>query len=161
MRSQRSTVEALAGDAFDPVPGALNRELPDRRPARGDTEVPKILIADDEARLRRLISATLERLGHELLEAPDGTSALAAARQERPAVALLDVQMPGLDGLTVCRAIKEDTTLAGTAVIMVTALAGDVERQRGLEAGADAYLAKPFSPLELLKLVERVLAHAA
>ncbi len=116
----------------------------------------KILIADDEASLRLLVAATLEDERFQITEAKDGTSALAMARAEHPDLVLLDVAMPGLDGLEVCRAIKRDPALAGTTVVMLTAKAQEADRRRGLEAGADAYLTKPFSPLELLRLVEQV-----
>lgn len=117
----------------------------------------KILIADDESSLRMLVRATLEGEGFELLEASDGLGALALARSERPTVALLDVQMPGLDGLAVCRTIKEDPALAATTVILLTANAQAMDRERGLNSGADGYLTKPFSPIELLGLVEQLM----
>jgi len=116
----------------------------------------KVLIADDEASLRLLVAATLEDERFQITEAKDGTSALAMARAEHPDLVLLDVAMPGLDGLEVCRMIKQDPALAGTTVVMLTAKAQEVDRRRGLEAGADAYLTKPFSPLELLRLVEQI-----
>ena len=115
-----------------------------------------ILIADDEAYLRRLVTATLEGEPYALLEAGDGLTALDLARRVRPRVALLDVQMPGLDGLAVCRAIKQDPALAGTTVVMLTHRGDVADRQRGREAGADEYLPKPFSPLRLLTLLEGV-----
>ena len=117
----------------------------------------KILIADDEASLRLLVTATLEDEGYELIEARDGTAAMELARQHHPDMALLDVQMPGLDGLAVCRSIKDDRDLHHTFVVLLTSKAQAVDRERGLAAGADAYLTKPFSPLELMQLVE---AHA-
>lgn len=115
----------------------------------------KILIADDEASLRLLVTATLEDEGYELIETRDGATALDLARRHRPDMALLDVQMPGLDGLAVCRSIKDDPTLHGTFVVLLTSKAQAVDRERGLAAGADAYLTKPFSPLELMQLVEQ------
>lgn len=121
----------------------------------------KILIVDDEANLRLLVSATLEDERYQLLEAPDGAAGLEIARRERPDLVLLDVQMPGLDGLAVCREIRQDPGLAETAVVMLTARAQELDRQRGLEAGADTYLTKPFSPLELLTLVEQTLGRSS
>ena len=118
----------------------------------------KLLIADDEDSLRLLVSATLASEDYEILEAGNGTEALAIARSERPRVALLDVKMPGMDGLEVCRRIKGDPNLASVAVVMLTTASQADERAAGAGAGADAYLTKPFSPLELLTVIERMMA---
>ena len=112
-----------------------------------------VLIADDDACIRRLLHATLRGGGHDVLEAADGEAALAAVRAHRPAVAVLDVQMPGRSGLDVCRALRTDPALASTGVLIVStnAAAGDAAR-----AGADAFLPKPFSPLRLLAAVDEL-----
>jgi CheY-like chemotaxis protein len=116
-----------------------------------------ILIADDEASLRLLVTTTLTDEHIHLIEAQDGTEALALAQQHRPDLMVLDVAMPGLTGLEVCAAVKNDPDLLGIPIIMLTARSQQADRERGLAAKADAYLTKPFSPLQLLRLVEHVL----
>lgn len=118
---------------------------------------PVILIADDEPALRLLVRATLEDEDYKIIEAANGQAALEAVRQHKPALLLLDVEMPGLNGLEVCRIIKNDPELAQITVVMLTAKSQPREVQRGLVAGADEYLTKPFSPLQLIELVERVI----
>jgi two-component system phosphate regulon response regulator PhoB len=115
----------------------------------------KILIVDDEDSIRRLVAVTLQGGDYDVLLARDGVEALEVALRERPVLVLLDVSMPGLDGVEVCRRIKADPTLRGATVVMLTAQAqADVQR-RATAAGADAFLTKPFSPLQVLELVER------
>ena len=115
----------------------------------------KILIVDDEDNLRRLVSATLSGGEYEVVQARDGNEALAVAKRERPALVLLDIQMPGLDGVEVCRQIKAEPSLKGTMVVMLTAQSREEVRRNATAAGADAFLTKPFSPLQVLELVER------
>jgi CheY-like chemotaxis protein len=122
--------------------------------------VRTVLIADDEASLRLLVSATLASDDYELVEATDGDEAWALLQQHRPEVALLDVQMPGRTGLELTRAIKADPALSHAYVILLTAQAQEADVAAGREAGADQYLTKPFSPLELLSVFERALSHA-
>jgi DNA-binding response OmpR family regulator len=111
----------------------------------------KIMIVDDHADIRRLIRLTLEFERYDIFEAADGNSALELAASGRPDVVLLDVMMPGeIDGLEVCRRIKADAALAGAKVIMLSARGQARDREAGLQAGADAYLVKPFSPLQLI-----------
>jgi len=116
-----------------------------------------VLVVDDEASLRLLMQATLGRGAYRVLEATNGAAGLELARRERPDLVILDVGMPDLDGYTVCRALKGDPETAGMAVVMLTARAQEGDRQRGVEAGADAYITKPFSPRALLETVERML----
>jgi len=116
----------------------------------------KLLIADDEPSVRSLVHVTLEGDQHTILEASDGVEALAVARSEHPRIVLLDIMMPKLDGLAVCRALKSDPATSGTVVVMLTAQAQERDRDQGLAAGADDYFTKPFSPLALLNMVERV-----
>jgi two-component system, OmpR family, phosphate regulon response regulator PhoB len=116
----------------------------------------KLLIADDEPAVRALVHVTLEGDDYEILEAADGVEALEVARGESPSLVLLDIMMPGMNGLEVCRIIKSDPTTSGTVVVMLTAQAQQRDRDRGLAAGADVYFTKPFSPLALLDLVARV-----
>jgi DNA-binding response OmpR family regulator len=116
-----------------------------------------VLIADDEAPIVELVRFTLEDASVRVVEASDGLSALAMARAERPELALLDVHMPRLDGLEVCRRLRAAPECAHTRVVMLTAAAQAADRARGLAAGADEYLTKPFSPLALLSLVRSLL----
>lgn len=114
----------------------------------------KILIVEDHADIRRLIRMTLEFEDCEIHEAADAQSGWAAVGQVRPDLVLLDVMMPGeINGLDLCLAIKIDPALAGIRVIMLSARGASADRAAGLQAGADAYLVKPFSPKELLDLV--------
>lgn len=109
----------------------------------------RILIVDDEPHIVELVRVCLEDPGFEILEARDGETGLAMARQILPDVVLLDVMMPRMDGYAVCRALKEDPRTSAIPVVMLTAKGLEADRQRGLEAGADAYLSKPFSPTKL------------
>ena len=114
-----------------------------------------VLIADDEPSLRLLVSATIASDEYDVVEATDGDEAWQLLRQHHPSVALLDVQMPGRTGLELTRAIRGDPDLSRTCVILLTSKAQQTDVQAGLEAGADRYLTKPFSPLELLRVVEQ------
>jgi|SRR5262245_7394260 len=119
-----------------------------------------ILVADDELPIVELVRLTLEDGCVRVLEAFDGVAALEAAQRARPELALLDVQMPKLNGLEVCRRLRATAALAGTRIVMLTAAAREEDRARGLAAGADEYLTKPFSPLELLSLVRTLVPEA-
>ena len=118
--------------------------------------MPKVLIVDDEPHIRMLIEQTLEELeeeGVEFFSAEDGASGLELALAERPAVLLLDVMMPKMNGFDVCKALKRAHPLDGVTVIMLTAKGQETDRQRGEDAGVDHYLTKPFDPDRLLELV--------
>jgi len=119
--------------------------------------MPTILVVDDEPPILELVRYTLEDEQIRVLEASDGAQALEAALAARPDLILLDVQMPRLDGLEVCRRLRADASLAGTRIVMLTAAGQDADRARGLAAGADEYLTKPFSPLALFTLVRSLL----
>jgi CheY-like chemotaxis protein len=119
--------------------------------------VPTVVIADDESSMRLLVHATIESDDYAVVEATDGTEAWAIVQQLRPSLVLLDVQMPGRSGLDVLRLIRADPTLKATRVILLTAKAQEAEIEEGLIAGADFYLTKPFSPLDLLTRVEEAL----
>ena len=113
-----------------------------------------ILVADDEPTLRRLLRLTFGP-EHRVAEAADGAEAFRHLLTERPDLAILDVAMPIMDGLAVCRAARAEPSLAGLGIIVLSAYAtGDA----ALAAGADRHLRKPFSPLELLATIEEVLA---
>jgi DNA-binding response OmpR family regulator len=120
-----------------------------------------ILLADDEETLRILVHATIEDSGYAILEAADGKAALALALHYRPDLLVLDWMMPRLSGLDVLRAVRANPDLAHVPVIMLTARGQASDRELGKTAGADAYLVKPFSPLELLETIDHLLGVAA
>ena len=112
-----------------------------------------VLVVDDDAVLRKVVRAVLEADGFRVIEAPDGEQALKLAEEHRPGVVVLDVMMPGLDGVEVCRRMDHSTT----RVLMLTAL-GDVGTETAaMAAGARGYLTKPFSSMDLLDRVEALL----
>ena len=116
-----------------------------------------VLIADDEPSMRLLVRATIESDQYQVIEAADGDEAWAMVKQYKPSVVLLDVQMPGRTGLEVLGMIRSDPTLVATRVIMLTAKALKADLELGITAGADLYLTKPFSPLDLLTRVDEAL----
>jgi len=120
-----------------------------------------ILVADDELPIVELVRLTLEDSTVRVVEAFDGVAALEAARVARPELALLDVQMPRLTGLEVCRRMRASGEHAGTRIVMLSAAGQADDRARGLAAGADEYLTKPFSPLALLSLVRSLVPEAS
>lgn len=117
----------------------------------------KVLICDDEEVLRALVRATLDDGTFEVLEAEDGDQSVTLARSEKPDVILLDMMMPGRTGLEVLEVIRADPELERTPVVMLTARTRASDQEAALAAGADRYLAKPFSPLELISIVEELL----
>lgn len=119
------------------------------------TENRKILVVDDNKELRMLISLTLEFSQCELLEADSAVSGLAMLRAYKPDIILLDVMMPGeVDGLGLCRMIREDESLKHIRIIILSAKGQQKDIQQGLEAGADDYVVKPFSPTELMEKLD-------
>jgi DNA-binding response OmpR family regulator len=117
----------------------------------------RILVAEDEEDVCRLVTTALEKAGFETLEAADGKSALAAAKDRRPDLIVLDLMLPQLSGLEVCKALKMAPETRSIPIIMLTAKAEEVDRILGLELGADDYVTKPFSPRELTLRVQSVL----
>jgi CheY-like chemotaxis protein len=116
---------------------------------------PGVLIVDDDRFIRKLIATTLEDVsGFELHQAADGLEALEMAKRERPAIVFLDVDMPGLDGIETCRRLRAEDTTSNTTIVMLTAAHGDTVQDQAEQAGADLFLTKPFSPLDLLRLVD-------
>ncbi len=126
-------------------------------PPDEDTVRQRVLVVDDQPDLRNLVRITLGNDKYEIAEAPNGKRALEIVESFRPQVVVLDVMMPGgLSGHDVCRAVKEDETSAETQILMLTALADQCQRQAATRVGADDFMAKPFSPLELIDRVERL-----
>ena len=117
----------------------------------------KILIADDEPTLRFLTHEMLMDQNFEIIEAEDGPQALQLARQEQPRLILLDVAMPGLSGLEVCEQLKADPVTSGIVVVMLTALGQTKDREQAFASGADHFMTKPFSPTQLLRLINQIL----
>ncbi len=116
-----------------------------------------VLIVDDDQFIRKLIATTLEDVSEfELHEAADGLEALEVARETRPSLVFLDVDMPRLNGIEACRRLRQDDVTAGATIVMLTAAHGDSVESDAEQAGADLFLTKPFSPLELLQLVDQL-----
>jgi len=121
----------------------------------------RVLIVEDQSDIRKLIRMTLEFEAYEIHEASDGASGLRMARAVMPSIMLLDVMMPGeMDGLQVCQAIKGDPHLRHIKVVLLTARGQARDQEAGRAAGADEYLVKPFSPLQLIDTIERLMAPA-
>ena len=120
-------------------------------------ELTTILVADDEPSLRLLVTGTLRSNDYTLVEAADGDEAWSLLQESHPAVALLDVQMPGKTGLDLTRAIKSDAELSGTYVVLLTSKAQAADVSAGMAAGAERYLTKPFSPRALREIVQDAL----
>lgn len=116
-----------------------------------------ILIVDDEASIRELLKFNLQKEGYHVLEAETGTDGLSIAKNEKPDLVVLDLMLPGLDGLEICRNLKSQQNTAGIPIIMLTAKNEEIDKIIGLELGADDYLTKPFSPRELVARIKAVL----
>ncbi len=126
-----------------------------------EPETPnKILIVDDEAHIRMLIEQTLEDLdgdGADILTAIDGEEALRIILDEKPSLVFLDVMIPKINGVEVCRIVKRENQMEDVYVILLTAQGQANDRQAGFDAGADAYITKPFNPDELLDLTRQLI----
>jgi DNA-binding response OmpR family regulator len=123
--------------------------------------VLSVLIADDEPHVVELVRVTLEDERVRVFEAADGETALSIAEALSVDLVFLDVHLPDLSGLEVCRRLRANPLFTGTRIVMLTAAAQQDDVTRGLAAGADEYLTKPFSPVRLLSLVERLLPRVA
>lgn len=116
-----------------------------------------VLVVDDDPFIRKLIATTLEDVSRfEIYEASDGLEAVAVARRELPALVFLDVDMPHLNGIETCRRLRADAATSGATIVMLTAAHGEGVERDAEAAGADLFLTKPFSPLDLLRLVDRL-----
>jgi len=122
---------------------------------------PSVLVVDDDPFIRKLIATTLEDVaGFELTEAGDGFEAVVVAGRENPQVVFLDIDMPRMDGFEACRRLRAAPGTAEATIVMLTAASGGSAERQAEDAGADLFLTKPFSPLELLHLVESLGARA-
>ena len=117
----------------------------------------KILIVEDEGNIRQLVRYNIEKEGFQVMEAADGLQGLRTAQKEKPDLVLLDLMLPGMDGLEVCRTLKGAPATSALPIIMLTAKAEEVDKIIGLELGADDYMTKPFSPRELTARIKAVL----
>ncbi|HEY3727796.1 MAG TPA: response regulator [Solirubrobacteraceae bacterium] len=114
-----------------------------------------VLVVDDDPFIRKLVATTLEDVSEfELHEAADGLEAIEVAVREQPAIVFLDVDMPRMDGIDACRRLRSDPATSETTIVMLTAVHGDQVERMAEDAGADLFLTKPFSPLDLLRLVD-------
>ncbi len=120
-----------------------------------------ILVVEDESDIRELIKYNLERDGYKVIEAGNGEDGLRIAKEEHPDLILLDLMMPGMDGLDVCRNLKNEKSTSDISIIMVTAKGEESDIVVGLELGADDYIPKPFSPRVLLARVRAVLRRSS
>jgi two-component system phosphate regulon response regulator PhoB len=120
----------------------------------------KVLIIDDEKDIVSLLRYHLEKSGFQCLEGMDGSAALRLVREHHPDLLILDLMLPGMDGLEICRQLRQDATTARLPILMLTAKAEEVDRVVGLEVGADDYVVKPFSPRELVARVRAILRRA-
>jgi two-component system alkaline phosphatase synthesis response regulator PhoP len=122
--------------------------------------VQRILIVEDEPDIRKLVQYNLVQDHFKVLEAEDGEQALKILKRDKPNLVILDLMLPGLSGLEVCRALREQPETARLPILILTAKAGEADKVIGLEMGADDYLAKPFSPREMLARVRALLRRA-
>lgn len=121
-------------------------------------DVPTILIAEDDPDIRELIMFRLIAAGHEVTAVEDGQAALDALALSVPSLAVLDVMMPGLSGVDVCRALRARPETADLPILLLTARSQEADVQAGFRAGADDYVPKPFSPRELISRIDALLA---
>jgi two-component system alkaline phosphatase synthesis response regulator PhoP len=121
----------------------------------------KILVVEDEPDIRKLVQYNLAQERFKVLEAEDGEQALKIVQRDRPNLLILDLMLPGLSGIELCRILRDRSDTARLPILMLTAKAGETDRVLGLEMGADDYLTKPFSPRELVARVRAILRRAA
>ena len=122
--------------------------------------MPKILIVDDEPFIRLLLEQTLEELedeGVELIATDNGETALDIISSETPELVLLDVMMPKMNGFDVCHMVKNELGISGVYIVLLTAKGQEFDKQKGVDAGADIYMTKPFNPDEVLAMARKIL----
>ncbi len=124
------------------------------------THGQKILVVEDEPDIRKLVNYNLAQERFKVIEAEDGEQALKVIQRDKPHLVVLDLMLPGLSGVEVCKILRERSETAKLPILMLTAKAGEADRVVGLEMGADDYLAKPFSPRELVARVRAILRRA-
>jgi len=124
------------------------------------TSGQKILVVEDEPDIRKLVNYNLAQEHFKVIEAEDGEQALKVIQRDKPHLVVLDLMLPGLSGIEVCKILRERAETAKLPILMLTAKAGEADRVVGLEMGADDYLAKPFSPRELVARVRAILRRA-
>lgn len=117
----------------------------------------RILIVDDEPNIVTVVAARLKGNGYEVIQAPDGLAGLELAKKEKPDLIILDLMLPKLDGYKVCNLLKKDSRYAGIPIILFTAKAQEEDKRMGEEAGADAYVMKPYDPKVLLAQIQELL----
>ncbi len=117
----------------------------------------KVLICDDEPYILESVKHVVSKEGYDVLTAEDGISSLDLARKEKPDLMILDIMMPGKSGYEVCRSVKEDPDTRDIFIIMLTARGQEVDEKMGIEAGADEYMTKPFSPRRLRQRLHEIL----
>jgi DNA-binding response OmpR family regulator len=118
----------------------------------------KILVVDDQENIARILRMMLENKGYETVWAGDGAEALRLAKSEEPDLILLDVMLPKIDGFKVCRLLKFDKKYNRIPIVLLTAKSSPADKQTGREVGADYYLEKPFQPVQLIQVIEQLLA---
>jgi DNA-binding response OmpR family regulator len=129
-----------------------------RRKEAASVAGKRVLVVDDDRVIQQLLEVNLELEGYQVAgTASDGQEAIAMAAELKPDLILLDIMMPKMDGLEVCRQLKADPKLSKIPIVLLSARAQDMDIREGLEIGADAYLTKPFDPVELLDVVGRLL----
>ena len=134
---------------------------PGTAPKTGALACTKVLIADDEPNIVVSLEFMMKREGFDVLVARDGRQALDAIRREHPRLVLLDATMPGMSGFDVCEAVRADAEVRSTCIVMLTAKGRETDMARGVGAGADAYVTKPFSTRDLVQQVKDMLARDA
>ena len=130
-------------------------------PTSNDSMSGPILVIDDEPYILRSLSYLLQREGYTVETATNGEEGLRRVRSLRPPLVFLDIMMPHMNGYEVCEQVKQDASLEGTYVIMLSAKGQQIDRERGLLGGADEYMTKPFSPREVALRVRTILAERA
>jgi two-component system phosphate regulon response regulator PhoB len=119
--------------------------------------IPTILVVEDEQDILDLVDFNLRQAGFKVIKTTSGVDGLREAKNQRPDMVVLDLMLPGMDGKEVCRRIRQDESIRGIPILMLTALASETDRIIGFEIGADDYMAKPFSPRELVLRVQAIL----